>query len=100
MDVNDRDSPASRALEYLCQVGHGDRPAWFVVSSLIADLELPAQDGREIFRYLVGKGVARFMGFGKNSIIPTDAGFRRMGYSNPRRGGRDARRRISAREDI
>jgi AraC-like DNA-binding protein len=62
MDINDPDSPAFRALEYLCEVEHGDPFAWFTVASLSSDLGLSEQEGHTIFSFLVGKSLARYMG--------------------------------------
>jgi hypothetical protein len=79
MNINDPDNPAYRALKYLCEVGHGDPHLWFTVVSLSSDLGLSEVEGRSVFGFLVGKGLARYMAEG--TIIPTDAGFQHMGYS-------------------
>ncbi len=81
MDINDHESEAFKALEYLCLLGHADPNLWFSLSSLSDDLGLSRQEGRAVFGFLVGKRLVRYIGIGFECLIPTDAGLLHVGYS-------------------
>jgi len=99
MNINDPDSPACRALEYLCLLARGDCPSrTFQVTTLSSDLGLSAQEGRSVFSYLVGKGLARHIG-SAHSLVPTEAGFQHMGYFLKRHHHRHPDEECRASED-
>jgi hypothetical protein len=91
MDIDDPHSSAFRALKYLCELGWGDPHLCFTVVSLSRDLGLSEQEGRSVFGFLVGKGLARYRGSDRvsDTVVPSDAGFERMEYflNRPKKTG-------------
>ena len=60
MDINDADSSACSALRFLCELHRSAPTSHFCVESTSAEMGISETEGRSIFGYLVGKGLAQF----------------------------------------